>query len=242
MRPVARNRYWAHTSSYVLIGILAAASCFLFGFVTRGYIHPHTSVTESSEAQAPAHPHEHTNSLPVTITHASSTPPSQLPSTSELRCGNSSMEAREIGCVFDLLTNSWMPKVCSDPATDDEYRAWVLDPSRVLGSFAFYHDEGAERQVESESALSDLVGSHIYTTAENHVAHCIFLARRMHRLIKGDIAAVAHNTFSHTMHCTSAILEALGSAEQPLRAQIGSTFDVSIVTCVVEDLKNKQHT
>ncbi|KAK2051543.1 hypothetical protein LY76DRAFT_479648, partial [Colletotrichum caudatum] len=155
------------------------------------------------------------------------------PATSELRCGNSSTEARALGCVFDLLTNNWMPRYCSDPATDSEYRAWVLKPERHLGSWAFYYDEKAGHQVASEEELSNLVGIHVYTTLENHLAHCTFVARRMHRLAIGEVAAVAHNTFAHTMHCTSAILNAISDKGQHGERYIGSTFDVGIVSCSV---------
>ncbi|KAH6645222.1 hypothetical protein BKA67DRAFT_542193 [Truncatella angustata] len=154
-------------------------------------------------------------------------------STSELHCGNSATEARALGCVFDLLTNNWMPKYCSDPYTDAEYRVWVLDSDRQLGAWAYYYDEKAEHQVASEEELSDLVGKSIFTTTENHLGHCTFLARRMHRLTTGEISAVAHNSFAHTMHCTSSILKAFNATEQLISAQIGSTFDVGIVSCLV---------
>jgi hypothetical protein len=195
----------AQKLTYVFLSVLAAVSCGLFGYVVA-----------------------RTNIRATSVAVKVSTPPS------ELLCGNSSTEARALGCVFDLLTNNWMPQYCSDPTTDAEYRAWVLDPSRSLGAWAFYHDDKAEHQVASEEELSDLVGSHIYTTTENHLAHCAFLARRMHRLVTGDIAAVAHNTFAHTMHCSSAILKAIGTTEQHVTTGIGSTFDVGIVPCLVE--------
>jgi hypothetical protein len=152
------------------------------------------------------------------------------PTKQELRCGNSSTEARARGCIFDLLTNNWMPAYCADPYTDAEYREWVLDPNRRLGAWAFFLDEQATNQVKSEEDLSNLVGHYIYTTTENHLAHCAFLARRMHRLVTGDIAAVAHNTFKHTMHCTSSLLRSL---EESGHGQlIGSAFDVGIVSCI----------
>ncbi|KAK0620998.1 hypothetical protein B0T14DRAFT_431629 [Immersiella caudata] len=157
-------------------------------------------------------------------------------SPSELHCGNSSAEARTLGCVFDLLTNNWMPAYCADPKTDSEYRDWVVHPSRNLGAWAFFHDPAAKHRIISEDHLSDLVGEHIYTTTENHLAHCTFLARRMHRLVTREISAVAHNTFAHTVHCTSALLKAIslnstvGVSEEGL---IGSTFDVGIVSCLV---------
>lgn len=126
-----------------------------------------------------------------------------------------------------------MPHVCADPFTDNEYRAWVAEPTRELGTFAFYHDDGARRQVASEEELSDSVGKSIWTTTENHLAHCVFLARRMHRLVTGEISAVAHNTFTHTMHCTDAVLKAL-DAPNGGGVGIGSTFDVGIVSCLVD--------
>ncbi|KAF4963708.1 hypothetical protein FSARC_8305 [Fusarium sarcochroum] len=162
-----------------------------------------------------------------TSSYNSSTP------TTELHCGNSSTEARALGCVFDLLTNNWMPEYCSDPYTDSEFREWVLDPQRQLGPWAYFYDEKAQQKVSSEEDLSKMIGKHVYTTTENHLAHCTFLARRMHRLIVGEIAAVAHNTFAHTMHCTSAILEGIETSQELAGSQIGSTFDVGLVSCWV---------
>ncbi|KAB5518703.1 hypothetical protein GE09DRAFT_1259196 [Coniochaeta sp. 2T2.1] len=155
-----------------------------------------------------------------------------------LTCGNSSAEARSRGCVFDLLTNSWMPAYCADPTTDEEYRAWVLEPTRDLGSFAFSHDEEAQVHISTEEYLSDLVGQHVYTTTENHLAYCIFPARRMHRIVMGEIKAMAHNTFAHTVHCTKALLKGVedGGIEKG-KGGIGSTFDVGIVDCVVDGMQ-----
>ncbi|PTB62197.1 hypothetical protein BBK36DRAFT_1144990 [Trichoderma citrinoviride] len=248
--PKRRYGSWAVTGAYILLAIVAAASCAAFGYVVarqnillRAMM---ASTPASSPApapapapappMAPAHNHDHGHDqAPASVPSSVPTMTPKPPSGSELHCGNSSTEARVMGCVFDLLTNNWMPKYCADPITDAEYREWVLDPSRQLGAWAFYHDEQGQKQVASEEALSDLVGAHIYTTTENHLAHCAFLARRMHRLVTGDIAAVAHNTLAHTLHCTKAILKAVESNEPSLGAQIGSTFDVGIVSCLVED-------
>ncbi|KAF3012254.1 hypothetical protein E8E14_011355 [Neopestalotiopsis sp. 37M] len=213
LRPRRHDR--ARKFIYLLLGILSAMTCLVLGYMAHG---------NSSEQHIHHEHHDHHNNHSIAV---------DSPATvSELHCGNSSAEARALGCVFDLLTNNWMPQYCSDPHTDDEYRAWVLDPVRQLGAWAFYRDDQAQYQVASEEELSDLVGQHIWTTTENHLAHCAFLARRMHRLVTGEIAAVAHNTFAHTMHCTSAILKAV-VAEQPIVPGIGSTFDVGIVSCLV---------
>ncbi|EFQ31080.1 hypothetical protein CGRA01v4_01974 [Colletotrichum graminicola] len=200
--------------AYITLAFLFAATCILFVYVARQ--------TTCGSSFCP--------SLSSTMVHE---PPAPTPI--ELHCGNTSTEARELGCVFDLLTNNWMPEYCSDPATDDEHRAWVLERRRSLGPWAFFHDDKAQHRVASEEALSDLVGSHIYTTTENHLAHCVFLARRMHRLVTGEIAAVAHNSLAHTMHCTSAILKVIGGIGDEVQPQIGSTFDVGVVSCLINE-------
>lgn len=157
--------------------------------------------------------------------------PSKTPSM--LHCGSSATEARELGCVFDLLTNNWMPEICSDPVTDAEYRAWVLETDRELGAWAFFYDKNAEHRVGSEQELSNLVGHQVYTTTQNHLAHCAFLARRMHRLIDGEIAAVAHNPLKHTVHCTSAIIDAISTLGHLATTPVGSVFVVGTVSCSV---------
>lgn len=199
-----RKNDWVRKCIFTLLGILGAAICLILGYM----IHPKDQLLSTTfNASAPM---------------------------SELHCGNSSTEARKLGCVFDLLTNNWMPEYCSDPLTDGEYREWVLDSDRQLGAWAFYHDEEAQQKISSEEELSNMVGHHVWTTTENHLAHCTFLARRMHRLVTGEIDAVAHNTFAHTLHCTSSILEAIGAPETHImKSHIGSTFDVGIVSCLV---------
>ncbi|KPM40535.1 hypothetical protein AK830_g5981 [Neonectria ditissima] len=191
------------TCIYIFLGILATSLFALFGFV--GY---RTAASPSTT---------YNSSVPATRLH----------------CGNSSTDAQALGCIFDLLTNTWMPKYCSDSSTDTEFREWVLDPQRQLGAWAYFYDEKAQHRVSSEEELSKLIGKHVFTTTENHLAHCTLLARRMHRLITGEITAVAHNTFAHTIHCTSAILESLGTGKMLDEPQIGSTFDVGLVSCLV---------
>jgi hypothetical protein len=147
----------------------------------------------------------------------------------ELQCGNNSSEAQRLGCVFDLLTNNWVPEPCSDPATDAEFRAWALDPSRYHGAWPYYESSLGGATIVSEEALSDLVGKRVFTTVENHLGHCIFLARRMHRYINEDINNIAHNVLAHTVHCTTAVLEALTDRREALMEE--HSFIVGTISC-----------
>ncbi|KAM0707253.1 hypothetical protein Q7P35_006584 [Cladosporium inversicolor] len=82
-----------------------------------------------------------------------------------LHCGDSSTEAQSLGCVFDLLTNNWLPIACSDPYTDSEYRQWVAQAERKLGPFAFFRDENFTRHIHTEDELSIMVGTHVKADA-----------------------------------------------------------------------------
>jgi phage tail protein X len=56
----------------------------------------------------------------------------------------------------------------------------------------------------------------------------------MHRLTTGEIKAVAHNTFAHTLHCTSAVLDAISAPGPAIsKSGIASTFNVSVVSCTI---------
>ncbi|KAB5542693.1 hypothetical protein GE09DRAFT_1245151 [Coniochaeta sp. 2T2.1] len=134
------SRQWAN----ILLSCLLVVSCALFGYVVhpdKGLSCPHTKPSCPATPGTDKPSHNDLNGHP---------PPTIL------TCGNFSAEARSHGCVFDLLTNNWMPAYCADPTPDDEYRAWALKPTRDLGAFAFFHDQEAQVHISTEEHLSDL--------------------------------------------------------------------------------------
>lgn len=130
------GRDWCGKILITLLLVLGAFICGFVGYATRSYA---------------------SHSIENTTTALSAR---------ELHCGNSSVEAQGRGCTFDLLTNNWMPQYCSDSVTNAEYRAWVMEPERNLGSWAFYHDDQAQHQIPSEDVLSSLASRRVYTTKE----------------------------------------------------------------------------
>lgn len=163
-----------------------------------------------------------------------STPQQALIQTVQLDCGSTAAEAASLGCEFDILTNNWIPSACVDHVTAAEFRAWVSDNKRLHSPWPYYHDEEAAEQVDSEHDLSEMVGHDIFTTTENHIGHCVFLMRRLHRLAKGEVKKIAQVTFSHTVHCTNEILKTVGNPEYENRGDITSFFKVSIVASCLE--------
>lgn len=144
-------------------------------------------------------------------------------------CGNTVSEARILGCQFDILTNNWVPAACMDNTTAAEFREWAWDPTRLHKPWAYFHDQNATQHIATEEHLSELVGQTVYTTTENHVGHCVFLMRRVHRLASGELRQIPKLLFKHTVHCTSEMLKTIGKSEFEDRGTISSFFDVAIV-------------
>jgi hypothetical protein len=57
---------------------------------------------------------------------------------SHTECGTSLAEFKTNGCVFDLLSYTWIPARCKDPATSDSFSSWLSDPQRHLGTWPFF--------------------------------------------------------------------------------------------------------
>jgi hypothetical protein len=146
-------------------------------------------------------------------------------------CGINYTEAIALGCQFDLVTNNWLPKSCLDVETASEFRAWVLQSDRLHDPWPYFYDLKGEHRVESEEVMSTLVGRRVWTTTENHLGHCTFLMRRLHRSMQGKGRPIPHIDMSHTIHCSSSILKAIGNPGFEDRGEIRSGFDVGIRGC-----------
>lgn len=144
-------------------------------------------------------------------------------------CGNTTAQAKENGCEFDLLSYSWVPTACYDRETADEFRQWVYDPDRKRGSWPFFEDDQMTKSILDEDSLSERIHAWSFSTQEEHMGHCTFLARRLHRAIEGNLMLPSRTgSVGHTLHCTGAILDKF-SQSSPLDER--SRFGVGIGTC-----------
>jgi hypothetical protein len=57
-------------------------------------------------------------------------------------CGNSTAEAKENGCRFDVMMHSWVPEACYYEALSEEYIQ--------ANNFRFFSDPEAKREVSME--------------------------------------------------------------------------------------------
>ncbi|RFU33863.1 hypothetical protein B7463_g2516, partial [Scytalidium lignicola] len=148
--------------------------------------------------------------------------------TKSLDCGNTIAEAKARGCEFDVLSYSWIPQECRDRETDDEFLEWLYSDDRQLGPWPFFKDQEMKERIPDADALSHRVRMISYAPQEEHIGHCIFLARRLHRAMDSSWTMDTRGgNLNHTIHCTNMVLKsATGISEEyaTLRTHFGVTF------------------
>ncbi|CAO2647056.1 Nn.00g079780.m01.CDS01 [Neocucurbitaria sp. VM-36] len=129
--------------------------------------------------------------------------PPRTPQMKTLRCGSTSAEARALDCVYDVLSNSWVPTPCLDKKGLEEFKQ--------LAQWQAYETREATRQL-TEDEMGDVVPPNTYfTPVREHMVHCALMWRRLHRGYQEDqrYLDLHVRAFSHTMHCTGLMMEIL---------------------------------
>ncbi|EEA21605.1 hypothetical protein TMatcc_008971 [Talaromyces marneffei ATCC 18224] len=140
------------------------------------------------------------------------------PKTKYLHCGNSTAEARAQGCVFDVLTNMWVPEQCWDREGTEEFMRtapWQgydhQDGKRMLTL-----DEMSER-VGRDRLGPDPTTPPYWTPLREHVIHCALMWQRQHRGFIGGIGKKLdfHSlSYQHTLHCSRSLVHMAGAGEK----------------------------
>ncbi|KAI0137815.1 hypothetical protein F4776DRAFT_663389 [Hypoxylon sp. NC0597] len=161
---------------------------------------------------------------------------SSSPHTNGLHCGtsNTTAEAESLGCVFDILSYSWTPKQCFDEETATEFSEWLREPERQMGPFPFFYDLEGKNRVQDERALGETFGAVIHTTQEEHLAHCTFMMRRIHRVAESNGRLRLNSRYgnvNHTKHCSHEILKSLQREDLSYLGGVRSRFGVSFERC-----------
>jgi hypothetical protein len=151
-------------------------------------------------------------------------------SSTRLHCGNSTTEARSLGCEFDVLSNGWTPKECLDTQTSDEFYDWLTSPER-LRPWPYYTDREGKEWIPDKDSLSEGVYRKLYTTSEQHVGHCVYLMRRLHRIVDGGgkFRLNSRQDYGHTDHCANLSLEVIGNRKPLDLIDVG--FGVTFESC-----------
>lgn len=116
-------------------------------------------------------------------------------------CGTTPAEARRRGCVFETTGFAWLPQACLDPATEDQFLAYVK-----AHNLTYYRDQECTQLVSLSEVRHGDQGFFVQETY--HKTHCAFLLRKLHsrymeeKPVDGMIMNVGH-----TKHCVSEMLD-----------------------------------
>lgn len=117
-------------------------------------------------------------------------------------CGNSSAEARSLGCTFDQLTWAWLSPSCPRYASDKFLAA---------DDFKYYSDPYNKVVVNDEEwelALNNQLP--LYTERREHLSHCVYTFLSLAQIIRdGTQTHPKLSSYHHIEHCAMVVMESL---------------------------------
>ena len=108
-------------------------------------------------------------------------------------CGETPSEAKHLGCVFDVMLQSWVPETCYDEELSEKF---LLD-----GLWTWYSDAKAMHEVPLEVVQQ---GEHerIFAPDVYHRKHCVYTWQRLVRALSNRTRVDEESmSYAHTKHC-----------------------------------------
>lgn len=117
-----------------------------------------------------------------------------------LDCGGSPEEAREKGCVYDVMMQDWVPEPCYDPILTEKYLA--------EGNWTWYADGDGKSIISEEEMRKGEHGS-AWMATSYHKAHCVFSWLKIIRALRNDKGISQELlSYDHVLHCAHGALKA----------------------------------
>lgn len=132
-------------------------------------------------------------------------------------CGYTADQAREKGCVFDVMMQLWTPKDCFDGVLSDRFLE--------VGNWTWYADPEASRAFTLEEMRK---GEHdaVYVAQDYHITHCIYAWEKLVRAMRNqDPLIMELISYDHVIHCRHKTLQRAdhGTSIRGVRAPTGYT-------------------
>ncbi|KAK0717283.1 hypothetical protein B0T26DRAFT_675613 [Lasiosphaeria miniovina] len=164
--------------------------------------------------------------IPVPSTTITNTPET---GTKTLHCGNSTAEARALGCTFDVLAFMWVPAPCFDRETTEAYQKAV--------NWHGYNDPDGREVLDLETMSERTAPGKYYTSAREHAVHCAFAWQKQHRgyLRGGGGLYIDDNSagYHHTRHCSEVLMKTADRDPKTLD-EFETKTTVKFSKCLVE--------
>jgi hypothetical protein len=131
-----------------------------------------------------------------------------------LTCGNSTQEAKALGCKYDVLLNHWV----AAPCLDEDWIAEYEDD----GSWAAFADENMTQQIKTVEEMSER--EFYYTSVRDHINHCGTMWKKQFWALYREQTALDSLIASpgHTDHCAHYLMDiAMRNETEPTKVEIG---------------------
>lgn len=121
-------------------------------------------------------------------------------------CGRTVAEAKSLGCTFDLLSRSWLPKDCSRFGNEEFIQGLRSFPGNHTG-WGIYRD----REQTYELTMDEIgeyaeSGLKWYGTERQHLLHCAWMLKRvLNAYLNGKKVDGVTKEFLHTGHCVDTL-------------------------------------
>ncbi|EXJ67734.1 uncharacterized protein A1O5_09080 [Cladophialophora psammophila CBS 110553] len=132
-------------------------------------------------------------------------------------CGYTPQEARDRGCIFDVMMQLWTPAACFDEILSNRF----LD----VGNWTWYADPSASYAYTLEEMRK---GEHdaVYVAQDYHITHCIYAWEKLVRSMRNQEPLITELiSYDHVIHCRHKTLQRAdgGSSVRGVRAPTGYT-------------------
>ncbi|KAG4433711.1 hypothetical protein IFR05_010792 [Cadophora sp. M221] len=108
-------------------------------------------------------------------------------------CGMSPEEAKEKGCVWDLMSYGWTHPACYNKAESEK---WLAE----YGPWKWYNDLNATEPIADEDLPNSWL---VYAEQGYHVQHCLYILKLIHlAAMSGHLVTDEAIPLAHTGHCT----------------------------------------
>jgi hypothetical protein len=138
-------------------------------------------------------------------------------------CGNSSIEAKRLGCEFDVMVFCWVPASCYIPTKQ------TSENFLQISNFKFYEDD---HDLGSTVSLDDVrTGKyeHLYTSYDFHIKHCEYMWLKQAQAVRdGDMIDSDMEDIPHTQHCMH---EVASKRKFEDHNAIGTELKTSYISC-----------
>ena len=108
-------------------------------------------------------------------------------------------DAKALGCKYSIVLHSWLPESCLTEADDEDAK------DMYEGREWPYEVASGQNLTMEELGYGDY--HHFTTTFDWHVTHCMYVWKRLHRILLDPTQELDSYTanYHHTSHCVKMI-------------------------------------